>query len=71
MANQSARVGITPFGTASTNTTRMMPSTRLLLMVDWVPRAEVRWKSPNAPRTGPMSVPRPPTITQMMVSAAL
>ncbi len=56
-----------PFGTINTNTTRIAPSTRLELMVCCMPICVVSHWIATHPTTGPMSVPSPPTITQMTI----
>ena len=58
-----------PRGTISTNTTRMAPSTRLELKTCCVPISVVSHWIATQPTTGPISVPSPPTITQMMICA--
>src|SRR3984885_2805643 len=72
-------VGTKPFGTSSTKATRMAPRISGTLpskacqpaapLGALAPKAAVRHWIPTHPRIGPINVPRPPTITQMMICA--
>src|SRR5690606_29221301 len=63
-------VGRTPRGNASTTTIRIAPSTsELSISVCW-PSSSLTMPSAIAPRIGPISVPSPPTMTQISTSAA-
>src|SRR5258708_6224100 len=76
---RSPSVGTRPFGTRSTKATRIMPriSGALANILDhqsepagWLaPSAVVSHWMPMQPTIGPIRVPRPPTMTQMMIWA--
>src|ERR1700677_1445196 len=78
-ASRSPIVGTRPFGTRSTKATRMAPRTSGTLpskacqpaapLGALAPKAAVSHWIPTQPRIGPINVPRPPTITQMMICA--
>ena len=79
---RSPSVGTKPLGTSSTKAMRMMPKISGALAkilahqseppLGWLaPSAVVSYWMPMQPRIGPISVPRPPTMTQMMICARL
>src|SRR5439155_8780185 len=59
--------GTMPRGTNSTKARKMMPKIRLVFASCCVPRVVARYCMMRQPMMGPTSVPRPPTMTQMMI----
>src|SRR5262249_51439066 len=59
--------GTMPRGTSSTNARKMIPKIRLVLASCCVPSWVARYCITTQPMIGPTSVPRPPTMTQMMI----
>src|SRR5262249_52826000 len=59
--------GTMPRGTSSTKARKMIPKIRLVLASCCVPSSVARYCMTTQPMIGPTSVPRPPTMTQMMI----
>src|SRR6185503_2845009 len=66
-ARRAVTEGTMPRGTSSTKARKMIPKIRLVLASCWVPSSVARYCMSRQPMIGPTSVPRPPTMTQMMI----
>src|SRR5262249_27283131 len=66
-ARKTLSDGTIPRGTSSTKARKMIPKIRLVLASCCVPSSVARYCMITQPRIGPTDVPRPPTMTQMMI----